>query len=457
MSVGIAYYERFYQIMNKQDWLNNPETIQKSSKKYAHFDCRTDISKCKSYISNPQNIVHHSFYPFIYFQKKTEKYNKSKGKTPKCRDIYYAAHIDRCIFQYYSFLLNEKYNKRLDNEDISRVPIAYRSNLHENNITSAKRAFDFIKSSNSCYIIIGDFSNFFDNLDHLYLKQQLCALLNVPQLSDDYYAIYKNITRYSFWKLEDLLELNNLDNNSNGWKKLNRQKRVLSSELYKKNRNHIKKNSKNYGIPQGSSISSVLANIYMLQTDKKVADYVHHRRGLYMRYSDDFIIIIPESNYFHSKVDPQTDIKNILNLFKRTPNLDLQNEKTQIYKFCSSKIQNCTADFFTDIKQTNHFINFLGFTFDGSKIRIRSKTIGKYYYRMYRKAKFIARCHGMTKNGTHISCKNLYMKYSIRGEKAGNFLTYVERTQKIFGESEPIRQDTKRHMQKIRKALKGNL
>lgn len=32
MSVGIAYYERFYQIMNKQDWLNNPETIQKAQK-----------------------------------------------------------------------------------------------------------------------------------------------------------------------------------------------------------------------------------------------------------------------------------------------------------------------------------------------------------------------------------------------------------------------------------------
>lgn len=142
--------------------------------------------------------------------------------------------------------------------------------------------------------------------------------------------------------------------------------------------------------------------------------------------------------------------------FKKTPNLDLQKEKTQIFKFQSSQIQDC-KDIFPDINNSSKYINFLGFTFNGTEIRIRSKTIGKYYYRMYRKAKSISRCHGVTKNGKHISCKNLYVKYSIRGKHRGNFLTYVERSQKEFGENEAISRDTNHHMQKIKKALKSDL
>ena len=58
--------------------------------------------------------------------------------------------------------------------------------------------------------MIGDFTNFFDNLDHLYLKQQLCQLLGVCQLPDDYYAVYKSVTKYCKWDLNDLLTLNHL-------------------------------------------------------------------------------------------------------------------------------------------------------------------------------------------------------------------------------------------------------
>ena len=79
----------------------------------------------------------------------------------------------------------------------------------------------------------------------------------------------------------------------------------------------------------------------MLKTDKQVADFVHKLHGMYMRYSDDFIIIIPESPDFN----PQTDILNILDSFKKTPNLDLQKEKTQIFKFQSSQIIICKSKF----------------------------------------------------------------------------------------------------------------
>ena len=87
-----------------------------------------------------------------------------------------------------------------------------------------------------------------------------------------------------------------------------------------------------------------------------------------------------------------------------------------------------------------------------------AKTVSKHYQRMRKKAKTIAKSGGYTKRGNHISKKNLYMKYSVRGStrKPGNFLTYVNsaQTPERFGEDERIGIVSKRSMQKIRKFLK---
>lgn len=37
--------------------------------------------------------------------------------------------------------------------------------------------------------------------------------------------------------------------------------------------------------------------------------------------------------------------------------------------------------------------------------------------------------------------------------RCGNFISYVERSKGVFGNNEAIDRDTKRHMQKINKAL----
>ena len=51
---------------------------------------------------------------------------------------------------------------------------------------------------------------------------------------------------------------------------------------------------KDHQIPQGSSISAVLANIYMIEADKKINEYVVSLGGMYRRYSDDFIVVVPK-------------------------------------------------------------------------------------------------------------------------------------------------------------------
>lgn len=57
-------------------------------------------------------------------------------------------------------------------------------------------------------------------------------------------------------------------------------------------------------------------------------------------------------------------------------------------------------------------LSYLGFTFNGSEITIRDKTISKYYYRLYRKTKATVR---QIKNGKRVSCKKIYLKYSRKG------------------------------------------
>lgn len=71
--------------MTPHDWLNSENTVKRSKKPYAHFDLRTDIGKQKSYISNPHKVAAHGFYPFIHYQIKTIKFNKTKGPRVKTR------------------------------------------------------------------------------------------------------------------------------------------------------------------------------------------------------------------------------------------------------------------------------------------------------------------------------------------------------------------------------------
>ncbi len=455
MPAGIGIWEKI--MVDIEAWRTSEKTIKKSQRYYAHFDYRTDITKCWDYISDPKNICKHGFYPFIHYTKDMSKYSAKKGGIKeKHRDICYASHIDRCIFQYYNYLLNECYNDECVRLGIPDVAVAYRTNLrNKNNIDFAKRAIQFIRESDDCYIMIGDFTKFFDNLDHQYLKKQWCNLLRVDRLPPDHYAVFKNITKYGYFELTDLLEIHGLDDSSKGRRELNSMKRVLSPADLKKNGSCIQKN-KNCGIPQGSPISGVLANVYMLDVDKIINDFVSGYNGLYMRYSDDFIIALPHIGEGMA-VNILTRISELFNS-SGFPGLELQPGKTQYYHFYENHIENCGKVIHEDADCTNRYLNFLGFTFDGINVSVRAKTVSKYYQRMGRKAKSIVKSDGYTKLGNHISKRNLYLRYSVRGaaSRQGNFFTYVGHAQEEnrFGTNEQIAVLPERNMAKISRCLK---
>ena len=413
------------------------------TKPYAHFDLRVSLSmpSIRKYVMDRTKIVTHSFYPFIHFEKKNSRYGKKGPKKP--RELYYCSHLDRCVYQRYAFLLNYQYNIWACENNIDDVAIAYRDNLGKNNIDFAKDAFDAIRSFPQCFILVGDFTNFFDNLEHQYLKKMMCEVLGVERLPQDYFSVFKNITRFSSWDWKDIVKAAGENIAERGVrKKINSKETVLTKEQFQKNKKDIKKNISGVGVPQGSPISAVLSNIYMIKFDKDIKRYVTSKGGIYMRYSDDFIIVLPYerdaeiadfTSYIFSYVESMKGL------------IDLQKEKTSCYTYKDEVIYEGDQP---------SSINYLGFLFDGKSIRIRPRAITKYYYRMRRKAHTIGRSNWTSSKGRRISAKELYSIYSRNDEKQ-TFIDYARKAKGILKlNDQEANALIKHHKRKIAMAIK---
>lgn len=413
------------------------------TKPYAHFDLRVSLSmpSIRKYVMDRTKIVTHSFYPFIHFEKKNSRYGKKGPKKP--RELYYCSHLDRCVYQRYAFLLNYQYSIWACENNIDDVAIAYRDNLGKNNIDFAKDAFDAIRSFPQCFILVGDFTNFFDNLEHQYLKKMMCEVLGVERLPQDYFSVFKNITRFSSWDWKDIVKAAGENIAERGVrKKINSKETVLTKEQFQKNKKDIKKNISGVGVPQGSPISAVLSNIYMIKFDKDIKRYVTSKGGIYMRYSDDFIIVLPYerdaeiadfTSYIFSYVESMKGL------------IDLQKEKTSCYTYKDEVIYEGDQP---------SSINYLGFLFDGKNIRIRPRAITKYYYRMRRKANTIGRSNWTSSKGRRISAKELYSIYSRNDEKQ-TFIDYARKAKGILKlNDQEANALIKHHKRKIAMAIK---
>lgn len=413
------------------------------TKPYAHFDLRVSLSmpSIRKYVMDRTKIVTHSFYPFIHFEKKNSRYGKKGPKKP--RELYYCSHLDRCVYQRYAFLLNYQYNIWACENNIDDVAIAYRDKLGKNNIDFAKDAFDAIRSFPQCFILVGDFTNFFDNLEHQYLKKMMCEVLGVERLPQDYFSVFKNITRFSSWDWKDIVKAAGENIAERGVrKKINSKETLLTKEQFQKNKKDIKKNISGVGVPQGAPISAVLSNIYMIKFDKDIKRYVTSKGGIYMRYSDDFIIVLPYerdaeiadfTSYIFSYVESMKGL------------IDLQKEKTSCYTYKDEVIYEGDQP---------SSINYLGFLFDGKNIRIRPRAITKYYYRMRRKAHTIGRSNWTSSKGRRISAKELYSIYSRNDEKQ-TFIDYARKAKGILKlNDQEANALIKHHKRKIAMAIK---
>ncbi|MDF2588117.1 MAG: hypothetical protein K0S41_1958 [Anaerocolumna sp.] len=421
-----------------------------TNKYYTHLDIKKDYHHYIHRIKDPNWVKSHGFYPFIHYQIVFHKYKSDNGKKKKVRNINYAAHIDRFIYQYYGNKLNNIYNSYCKQIGIGNVSTAYRNNSKGKcNIHFAREVFEFLVKTKEAFVFVGDFSNFFDNLDHKYLKEKICTVSNKEMLDDAEYAVYKNITRYSFVEAKEIEIFKS---------KLRRDMRdydkyFLTREFQEFKKGHLYRNYKTYGIPQGSSISSVYANVYMIEFDKMLNDYATSKQGIYRRYCDDIIMIIPMNKEQFQYREYEHHIIKVDQIRSLVKNLDLNIDKTEQFFYSSDTISKISGE--------SNIINYLGFSFNGKVIRIREKSMFKYYCRAYKKIKSVQ--FARDSKSMIAAKKALYKSYTHLGNKKnkkgyGNFITYTYKAEKIFSESDildnEIHNQIKRHWKKINERLK---
>ena len=414
------------------------------TKRYLHFDHIISYNDyVKSYVENPNRIEKHSFLPFLKFEKEYSRfmgydYVDSATKKPvkeKKRPILYASHIDGFVYRFYSDKINLKYNEWVSKRNFDECPTAYRNNKKgKSNIHYAVDVISYIVESEKCYIMVGDYEHFFDTLNHRYLKSKLKEVLGVESLPSDYYNILKSVMRYTYIEKDAvenyLKQRGKIINLMNAYFTNMEQFRAFKKETHL-----LKRNLEKFGIPQGTALSASLANVYMIDVDEKINTIVKNFDGIYRRYSDDFIVVIPKSQ---ENVDFNSIVSQIKNEIQKS-NLKLQEEKTELFEFDENNI-------YSLVNHRKARLDYLGFCFDGKNVYVRQKSVYKFYRNAYKCIK-IARNKSVKKGSSVLLYRRkiyrLYThlgKHDIRKNKSsentkkyyGNFLSYMERADNVF-------------------------
>ncbi len=430
----------------------------------------------------------------------------------KKRELYYASHLNSLIFSYYAKLLSDFYDAKLKSNEynLNEVVTAYRSipihprnekNSNKCNIDFANDIFKYITnySEDKFSVITFDISSFFDHLNHKLLLEIWAEVLDKDKLPDDHFNVFKNITRFSHIDIVDIFEefknrIYTRNINKFG-KPLETKQKSIKKIKFLRNQNAIafctkaeffkvkgkllqpsktKKNKdgtiqyRDFGIPQGSPISSVLANIYLLHFDKSINDFIQSTGGIYCRYSDDIVVVCP----LLSK-EKLTDLVNKeITKYK----LEIQASKTMAFQFQRINGKLACGQEYPDRVNWNKNLIYLGFEFDGQNVLLKSASLSGYYRKMKRyinRAKRFSR-HKKNHNGGEIFKRRIFKKFSYKGAKRtrkyiwdtkenkfektesynwGNFLSYTNKASKQMINNK-IKQQTKRHWNIINELLK---
>jgi hypothetical protein len=405
-------------------------------KPYAHFDQPLTFDIARARVSDPAYVASRSYWPFIGFTDKKRRFRKKDGKPlvdEKKRPLRYCSHHDGYIHSFYAFNLSNKYESFIRSRGISDVVLAYRKGLGTN-VKMAKAAFREIERRGSCCVIALDIESFFDSIDHAVLKRNLCEVLSVERLSPDWFSVLKSMTRYSWVELEKLASRLKFDPEmaprplctASEYRTL---VRVPGSSL-------IEVNRKPYGIPQGSPISAVLSNIYMVQFDLTCHAYFTESGIYYRRYSDDIIIICDASQL--------ADVNKFIDaeIAKLGPSMKISTDKTVISEFKEI----ASGGFVCDMPVT-----YLGFTFDGRRTALRARTLSRYYRRMTYATRAALRS-AKRASSKQVYLRRLYRDLTHLGQQ--NFYSYVRKASHTMDDFTPVRQ-LRRHFRILHRKLKS--
>jgi RNA-directed DNA polymerase len=460
-------------------------------KGYLHFDNRIwlpdHIASFRKRLSDPERIAQTPFYPFVRWVMKTPRYKKNKDEKPnkrgvvksrimdlKKRPIAFAAHRDSLIYSFYAHGLTEEYERYISAEGFEACVLAYRSDLHLSNIDFAKEVFDEIGTRGPCTAIALDVTGFFDNLDHRVLKANWKRVIGVAELPKDQYKIFRSLTKYSYVNRGTVLRALKLE--LRGRKgSIDKPKRLCEDEKLQELRDQniivtnasVRDKNKDLpiGIPQGSPMSAILSNIYMIDYDQKMYELSKRRGFIYRRYCDDIMIVCNTEDAEELQKLAMEEIKALY--------LDINDTKADVVSFDpvfrkdgSVELRGFDTRMLAAGKEQYRNLQYLGFEFDGVRTYIRSASMARFYRRMMVRVGEVAKAAvGSNAKGKRPWTRKLYELYTVHGNR--NFPAYAFNAaaleyllagkQRQGMDSPQIRKQMTKHVQHMQVALQEKL
>lgn len=393
-------------------------------RKYKHFDL--PLAEHELALDFSREDQPHRFLPLLGFTDVARRYvRKASGVREtkvKERPIRFAGHADSAYLQAYAGHLNDFYEWALERDGTSGTVLAYRRG-GGTNIHHAKALFDEIRTRSDCTIFAMDISGFFDCLDHMLLRDEVAGLLGASRLDGHHATVWKNVTRYSWVETADLDKLLGRKRNGNG--------RVcspadFSDHVRGRKDGLIRTHDQTFGIPQGTPVSGLYANIYLRTFDREMFAWCARLGGSYRRYSDDIAVILP----LGAKVQ---HVVPVVEKMLADFGLAMSVDKTD------------TADFQGGLLVSATPIQYLGFTFDGQKTLIRPSSLDAFRGKMRRgiHAKMIA-AKGKNVPSFEVFKRESLARYTHLGKRR-NFLRYAYKAADVMGCPE-IRHQVSRHV-----------
>jgi len=434
---------------------------------YLHFDLPVSRDSAERLACDPGKVSQHSFYPFLGYTTVIKKISRNEDgqivKKEKLREIKIAAHRDAAIYSHYADLLSPAYEAELEARGLTKVVTAFRSlPTGGTNIDFAGQVFRYIDTHRPCVALAFDLEKFFDTLDHEFLKEQWIKLLEVSRLPADHFAVFRSLTRFSWVNRNEAFEKLGISPNN---PKANNRRRICHPADF---REEIRKNgllrpnpNPGKGIPQGSPISALLSNLYMLDFDQTVNDGVTTMGGYYRRYCDDIIVVVPP--------DQQQNAEQLVLAAVATSKVRTNTDKTDRVSFPAGEGQQAIQP--ASSSDFSGHVQYLGFTYDGTRTLIRPGSLARYYGKMragVSLAKQTQRKHNKREAAkgleqSLLKTRKLYLQYSYllnrrtrlpgRDRKSqGNFLTYAYRAATKLDAPE-IKQQVRNHWKKLQEEI----
>jgi RNA-directed DNA polymerase len=288
-------------------------------------------------------------------------------------------------------------------------------------------------------------------INHVKLKEKWIKVIG-DNLPPDQFRLYKALTEYSYVNRNSILKKYEIN-----LEKLKKDSIYIASlfqlipgkqyhEKFQKLRddkliviNNKPKNEPDVrkGIPQGSGMSSVLSNIYLIDFDKDLSIRAKNGEFFYRRYCDDIVIICDS--------DKAENLKNeIIEKIDKECLLEIQDKKVELTEFRPNSVGKIRAfnkkkQYKLGIAHTNEkneklfykSLQYLGFEFNGQDIHIRASSLSRYFRKMKgRIIKTVLMAYSDNSKSNSIWKKQIFEKYSHLGNR--NFLTYAYNASKEF-------------------------